>query len=166
MIAVDTNILVYAVMQDDPHHMSSRRFVETVAKGLVSACVFPQNLPEFYSVVTNPRRVSSPLSVTDALREVSNLRNVFHLVNPQESSLDRLLELVAESGTTQSDVFDAFIVSQMCDAGIEVICTYNGQDFSCFPVQVLTPDELLGNLGIQEDWPPLVHDQSESSQEA
>ena len=65
MIAVDTNILVYAVMQDDPHHMSSRRFVETVAKGLVSACVFPQNLLEFYSVVTNPRRVFSPLSVTD-----------------------------------------------------------------------------------------------------
>lgn len=72
-------------MQDDPHHMVSRRLVETVAKGLVSACVFPQILLEFYSVVTNPRRVFSPLSVTDALREVSNLRNIFHLVNPQES---------------------------------------------------------------------------------
>ncbi len=148
MIAVDTNVLVYAVMQDDSHHMSSRRLVETVAKGLVSACVFPQNLLEFYSVVTNPRRVSSPLNIRAALAEVSNLRNVFRLVNPQESSLDRLIELAAESGTTQSDVFDAFIVSQMCDAEIEIICTYNGQDFSRFPVQVFTPDELLRNLGI------------------
>ncbi len=48
MIAVDTNVLVYAVMQDDSHHMSSRRLVETVAKGLVFqlAC-FPRTFSSF-----------------------------------------------------------------------------------------------------------------------
>jgi len=42
MIAIDTNILVYAVMQEDPHHRPSRNLVEAAARGLVSAGVFPQ----------------------------------------------------------------------------------------------------------------------------
>jgi len=143
MIAVDTNILVYAVIEDDPHHAASRSFVEAVAKGLVLACVFPQNLLEFYAVVTNPRRVAQALTCAQALAEIANLRAIFRVVSPKESSLDYLPGLVTSTRTTRADIFDAFIVAQMQDAGIETICTYNARDFSGLPIHAGTPEEIL-----------------------
>jgi len=114
-----------------------------------------KNLFEFYTVVTSPRRVWRPLNTRDALLETSNLRAIFNVVNPKESSLDSLFELVAAAQTTQADVFDAFIAAQMRDAAIETICTYNKQDFLRFPVEARTPEEILDSLGIRQD---LVHD--------
>lgn len=158
MIAVDTNVLVYAVTEDDPHHAASRSLVEAVAKGLVLACVFPQNLLEFYAVSTNPRQVAQALTCAQAIAEVTNLRSIFRVVIPKESSLDHLPRLIASAGTTGADIFDAFIVAQMRDAGIETLCTYNARDFSSFSVRVTTPEETLDSLGVSPDGLNMVHE--------
>ncbi|MEX0974750.1 MAG: type II toxin-antitoxin system VapC family toxin [Bacillota bacterium] len=146
MIAIDTNVLVYAVSEQDPHHGPSRNLIDGVAAGRVSACIFPQNLLEFYAVATNPRRVQRPLSVTEALKEMTALRSILQVVSPRESALDILEGLVATSETTQADVFDAFIAAQMQDAGIHTLCTYNTGDFETFLIELRTPEELLAYL--------------------
>lgn len=158
MIVLDTNVLVYAVNAGDPHHAPSRAVLEAVAWGTVPACMFPQMLLEFYSVVTNPQRISAPLSAEQATAEIANLRAFLPVVNPREGSLDRLVELVLAAGATRADVFDAFIVAQMKDAGIETICTYNLRDFADYPVEAEPPEKILDSLGISRDGSGLVHD--------
>ncbi len=158
MIVVDTNVLVYAVSQQDPHHGPSRELIEKVAGGQLLASVFPQNLLEFYAVMTNPRRVRNPLSVADALKEISALRSIMQVIVPREQVLDVLPRLVLTAGTTQADVFDAFVAAQIQDAGVSVLCTYNKSDFAGFSIVLKTPDELLDDLCHHPDGTSLVQD--------
>jgi len=158
MILLDTNILVYAVKVDDPRHVVSRALIDAVTMGWLYGCVFPQNLLEFYSVTTNPRRVAGALSSNEAFAEISNIRAAFTVVPPEESSLDLLESLISSTDVTGSDVYDVFLVAQMQDAGIDVICTYNTHDFDDLSVRAVTPEEILDDFGISRDGVGLVHD--------
>jgi len=158
MIAIDTNVLVYAISAEDPHHVPSRALLEAVAEGIVPAVVFPQNLLEFYATVTNPRLVVRTLTSHEALAEISNFRAILRVICPKESSLDCLPEVVVSSCIAGSDVFDAFIAAQMQDAGIGVICTYNTRDFLPYPISAATPEEVLDSFGIRRDRAGFVHD--------
>lgn len=162
MIAVDTNVLVYAVSAEDPHHAPSRALVGAVAKGVVPAALFPQNLLEFYTVVTDSKRMTRTLTPQEALSELSNLTVLFQVLYPGERSLDYLSELLGSGRIRGSSVFDAFIVAQMQDAGIGTICTYNTRDFSSYPVRSVTPEEVLEGLGVSPDGPGLVQDRPET----
>ena len=59
---VDTNVLVYALDADAAQHGSSRALLEASRAGSVTLYVTSQIICEFYSVVTNPRRVAKPRS--------------------------------------------------------------------------------------------------------
>ncbi len=168
-VALDTNVLVYAVNEDDPHHRSSSRLLKVVADGQVPACVFPQNLLEFYSVVTDPRRVARALNPAQAMGEIAKLRAMVPVIPPNEESLDILADLISPAAPKGADVYDVFIVAQMKSAGISVICTYNDRDFQAFPVEAATPEQIMALLGVSQRGPDLVHDRPrrypESTQE-
>jgi predicted nucleic acid-binding protein len=55
---IDTNILVYAINVDDLHHGPSRGLLDAARDPSVTLYVTSQILCEFYSVITNPRRVA------------------------------------------------------------------------------------------------------------
>lgn len=81
---------VYALTEGDPRHKSSRCLVEAVAEGIVPAALFLQNLLEFLAVVTNPRRIARPLTLEQALKEVTVDRHVVgrrRLLDPDESGI-------------------------------------------------------------------------------
>ena len=70
---IDTNVLVYALFAERPEHAASLALVESAQDPGANLVIAPQNLAEFYAVVSNPRRVSTPLSATDARVEVEKL---------------------------------------------------------------------------------------------
>lgn len=70
---VDTNVLVYALFAQRPEHAASLALLESAGDSGANLAVAPQNLAEFYAVVTNPRRVSTPLSAVTACAEVEKL---------------------------------------------------------------------------------------------
>ena len=57
---VDANVLVYAFDADAPQHPVSRRLLDEGRSGSTTLYVTSQILCEFYSIVTNPRRVAKP----------------------------------------------------------------------------------------------------------
>jgi len=61
-ILLDTNILIYALDHESPFYEIARGIVEQAAVGDRRYCIASQTLGEFFSVVTNPRRVKSPRS--------------------------------------------------------------------------------------------------------
>src|SRR5690348_12598308 len=71
--ALDTNILVYAVEAGAPQHAISRALIETARDPATALYLTSQVLCEFYSVVTNPRRVAVPRSPADAINAISAL---------------------------------------------------------------------------------------------
>ena len=82
---VDANVLVYALDADAPQHGAARALLET-ARDDASTTLFvtSQILCEFYSIVTNARRVPKPRSPADALNAISGL--LFSMCYPFQST--------------------------------------------------------------------------------
>jgi hypothetical protein len=71
---VDTNILVYALDADAPQHAAARALLEAArADAPATLFVTSQILCEFYSIVTNPRRVPKPRTAAEAIVAISSL---------------------------------------------------------------------------------------------
>jgi predicted nucleic acid-binding protein len=70
---LDANILAYASNADDPKYPACRALVDAASDPAVTLYVTPQILCEFYSVITNPRRVAAPSSPAVALQVISAL---------------------------------------------------------------------------------------------
>jgi len=66
---LDTNVIVYAADEDSPFHGGACSLRERGLTEKVSLCICPQVLSEFYAIVTDPKRVRSPISQREALSE-------------------------------------------------------------------------------------------------
>ncbi len=71
MIALDTNLLVYAHRRDSPFHASAAACVQDLAEGHTDWAVPWPVLYEFYAVVTHPRLYRPPSTPEQALEQVA-----------------------------------------------------------------------------------------------
>jgi predicted nucleic acid-binding protein len=77
---VDTNVLIYALDADAPQHAVARSLLEAARDGSVVLYVTSQILCEFYSIVTNARRVAKPQTPVDALKALGDLLTFLHVL--------------------------------------------------------------------------------------
>jgi toxin-antitoxin system PIN domain toxin len=137
---VDANVLVYAMDADAPQHATSRALLESARATSATVFVSLQTLCEFYSVVTNPRRVSKPRSPADALSAISGLLSFVHVLPVPAATVDRLLDLLRRRPVTGGDIFDLHLAATMKANGILRIYTFKREDFESFSeLEVLTP---------------------------
>jgi hypothetical protein len=70
VIAVDTNILVYAFRESSPFHMAALSCLKRLAEGSHSWAVPWPCVHEFVAIVTHPRIPPAPAKLVDALAAV------------------------------------------------------------------------------------------------
>ncbi len=70
MIAVDTNILVYAHREDSPFHDTALRRVAELAEGSAMWAIPWPCIHEFLAIVTHPRIYAPPTPLDRALDQV------------------------------------------------------------------------------------------------
>ena len=75
---VDTNVLIYALDTAAPQHASS--FWDAARTDAATLFVIPQILCEFYSVMTNPRRVARPRAAAEAIAVLSEMLAFLHVL--------------------------------------------------------------------------------------
>ncbi len=137
---IDANVLVYAMDADAPQHAASRALLDAARDSSTTLYVTSQILCEFYSVVTNARRVSKPRSPEDALRAISGLLAFVHVLPIPARAVEGWLDLLRRHPVTGGAVFDLQIVATMHANGIQRIYTFNTDDFVVFSeLAVLTP---------------------------
>ncbi len=133
MIAVDTNILVYAHRTDAAFHQEARLRIESLARGKARWAIPWPCVHEFISVITNPRIYKTPTPLQLALatiRALSEKGNV-ELLHEGAGYLARL-EVLALPARIQG--------AAIHDARIAALCLYHGvrelwsadRDFSRF----------------------------------
>ena len=133
---VDANILIYAALPAAPQYKSSRAVLESVG----SLCVSPQVLAEFYSVVTNPRRVTAPFTPTEARAFITAVLRRLTVLPIPAAVVDRWAQLAEKHQITGANIFDLQLVATMLEHGVRRIYTYNRADFVPFvELEVLTP---------------------------
>ena len=145
MIAVDTNVLVYAHRREVGEHERAKGVMGKLAEGarpwaIAWPCVF-----EFYSVVTNPRIWKAPTTPAQAWTQVQgwsgspSLRLIGE-PNGFESVLERFVTRPKIRGPI---VHDARIAVICMAHGVEVLLSRD-RDFSLFPKLVVRNPFTLG----------------------
>jgi toxin-antitoxin system PIN domain toxin len=111
VIAVDSNILVYAHRQDSPFHETARRHVAELAEGRASWAIPWPCLHEFLAIVTHSRIYDPPTPIDAALDQIDAWMESPTLVLLAESDQHwpALRSVVAASRVTGGRVHDARI---------------------------------------------------------
>lgn len=135
MKAIDTNVLVYALVDAGPHHKVARKLVVGLAEGqrpwaIPWPCVY-----ECLRVVTHPRVFDPPMPVADAIRQLEALFDsptvmVLHETRRHFRLLEELLD--SDPSLTGNLVHDAHIAVLCMEHGITTIVT-GDSDFHRFP---------------------------------
>lgn len=95
---------------------------------------------EFYSIVTNARRVAKPRSAAEAFIAISSLVAILQTLPVPVSTLETLPGLIRRHPVTGGDIFDLQIVATMIANGVFRIYTFNVEDFKVFSeLEVLRP---------------------------
>ncbi len=131
MIAVDTNILLYAHRADSPWHSTATEQLEVLATGpwaIPWPCVH-----EFLAIATHPRIFDPPTPVADALRTIESWREVgtLTLLEEVEGYWDTLARVMTDSGVTGPRVHDARVAALCLQHAITELWTAD-RDFSRF----------------------------------
>jgi toxin-antitoxin system PIN domain toxin len=129
---VDANVLVYAFDADAPQHLASRRLLDEGRSGGTTLYVTSQILCEFYSIVTNPRRVAKPRAATEAIAAIVGLLAFLHVLPIPARAVEGWLDLLRRRPVTGGDVFDLQLAATMLANGVQRIYTFNTTDFESF----------------------------------
>lgn len=143
MIAVDTNVLVYAHREDSPHHEAALSALRILAEsGRPWALPWPC-VHEFLAIATHPRVFDPPSSMEEALSAVADLVNRPDTVtlSEQHEYLRWLVILLKHSGVVGAKVHDARIAALCLAHGVSELWTAD-RDFSYFP-QLSTRNPLV-----------------------
>lgn len=134
MIALDTNLLVYAHREDSPDHAAaSAVLLDLVHSGRPFGVPWPC-LHEFLAVVTHPRiyRPATPQPVAvEAVVALTDLEQV-HVLSEGRDHLSLLQELLAGSGVVGPAVHDARIAAICLSHGVDALWSAD-RDFGRFP---------------------------------
>jgi uncharacterized protein len=134
VIAVDTNILIYAHRADSPWHGLANRQIAALAEGRSPWAIPWACLHEFIAIVTHPR-IYAPPSRTDAAFDQLSLWTAspsLRLIGETENHFDSLKELALGA---------KLVGPKLHDAKIAVLCLQHGvtelwpadRDFLMFP---------------------------------
>jgi len=134
MIAVDTNLLVYAHREDSPwHHAAYPRVVELAESSAAWAIPWPC-IHEFLSIVTHPRIYAPPTPLEKAIDQVEAWLESPNLVLLSESEdyWLQLRSLIQTGRVSGPQVHDARIAALCRQHGVSELWTID-RDFSRFP---------------------------------
>jgi uncharacterized protein len=142
MIAVDTNVLVYAHRADSAFHKPAKAAVTALAEGKRSWAIPWPCIHEFYSVVTHPKIYDPPSTTTQAAHQLRAWAASPRLKFLAEGAdhLERLLGLIDNGRISGPKVHDARIAAICLAHGVEHLLSMD-RDFSRFP-QLVTRSPL------------------------
>ena len=145
MIAIDTNLLVYAHRPETPFHGRARQVLtEAVGEPEPVAVPWPC-VHEFLAVVSNPRIFTDPTPMATALDGIRRLLNSLTggFLAEDEGYLDALERVVRPAQLQGAVVHDARIAALCLYHGVRVLWSAD-RDFSRFPNLAVTNPLPLG----------------------
>ncbi|MBN1938145.1 MAG: PIN domain-containing protein [Candidatus Aminicenantes bacterium] len=134
MIAVDSNILVYAHREDSPWHTAAFTCLRDLAEGSEGWVLPWPCLHEFLAVVTHPRIYSPPTPLDSAIDQVEAwLESPRVIVLGEEGGYWEILRrLLAAGRIAGPKIHDARIAAICLQQGVRELWTID-RDFSRFP---------------------------------
>lgn len=133
MIAIDTNVLVYAQREDTPRHAAAVDVLAALAQGGEPWGVPWPCVAEFLRVVTSHRAWREATPMGEALDNLAGLFDAptAQFLAPTDRHLGVLRDVLMDSGVTGNRVHDAQIFAVCLQHGVREIFTAD-RDFRVF----------------------------------
>lgn len=134
MIAVDTNLLVYAHRADARWHAPAETCLKSLAEGQHPWAVPWPCAHEFIGVVTNRKLHKNPTPIALAFEQLAlwTAAPGFRFLSEDGEHRDVLADLCRKGGVTGGAVHDARIAAICIEHGVSELFTAD-RDFSRFP---------------------------------
>jgi toxin-antitoxin system PIN domain toxin len=134
VIAVDTNILVYAHREDSPWHGAAESWLRETAEGTAAWAIPWPCVHEFLAIVTHARIYQPPTPAERAVDQVDAWLESPSLVLLAEGEAywSALRDHILNGGIVGGQVHDARIAALCTHHGVTALCTAD-RDFSRFP---------------------------------
>jgi len=141
LIAVDTNLLVYAHREDAPWHDAAYARIAELAEGQQSWAIPWPCIHEFLAIVTHPKIYSPPTPLDKAIEQIEAWLESPSLVlfSEAEDYWMQLRPLLLSGRVSGPQIHDARIAALCKEHGVAELWTAD-RDFGRFPgVQVRNP---------------------------
>lgn len=127
MIAIDTNLLIYAHRSATPEHRAAKAAIEA-ALNSTGGCGIPlPSVAEFFSIVTHPTASGRPSPPRIAADFLAAMRQCgVEVLDPGPAFGERLLQLAADLGVSGVRIFDLQIGLCALDGGAAELWTHDG----------------------------------------
>ena len=134
MIAVDTNLLVYAHREDSPWHEAAHTRIRDLAEGRAAWAIPWPCLHEFLAIVTHPRIYSPPTPLAAALKQTEAWLEAPNLVllSEAEGYWPELRAMLEAGRVAGAQVHDARVAALCRLYGVRELWTAD-RDFGRFP---------------------------------
>jgi len=143
VVALDSNILIYAHRREYPDHARAGRAIAEATAGARWALPWPV-AHEFVRNVTDGRIYASPTPLADALAIIGALLAMpgAHAIGETPDHWERLAPLAMQGGTVAARIHDARIAAICLAHGVSELLTAD-RDFGRFP-KLRTRNPLVG----------------------
>jgi toxin-antitoxin system PIN domain toxin len=141
LIAVDTNILVYAHRADSPFHEAAGAAMVSLAEGAANWAIPWPCVHEFLAIVTHPRIYAPPTPIARALDQIDAWLEspTLRLLTESEEHWPVLRAIVSQAQVGGPKVHDARIAALCKQHGVRELWSAD-RDFSRFPdVDIFNP---------------------------
>ncbi len=141
MIAVDSNILVYAHREDSPWHASAYARIAELAEGQAPWAIPWPCLHEFLAIVSHPRIYNPPTPIGTAIEQVDAWLESpsVVLLSESEDYWRQLRPMLVTARVSGPQIHDARVVALCLQHGVKELWTAD-RDFSRFPsVRIRNP---------------------------
>ncbi len=134
MIAVDSNLLVYAHREDSEFHQASKELVETLRHQSAPWTIPWPDVHEFIAIATHPGIYKPSSTLSEALGFLDSLfaSPELHLLSESAGYFEKLRELSAAARLKGSRIHDARIAALCLHHGVRELWSAD-RDFSAFP---------------------------------
>ena len=136
---IDTNLLVYSTVKDNPWHDQSRRWLTALQDKGNRLCITTQILREYLVVLTRGAVFETAFSPEDALQTLKRFLPSMGVLGQPEHSVPILIDLISRYQVRGKHIHDANVVAVMLTHKILQLVTFNQKDFECFKEISLEP---------------------------
>ncbi len=144
MKLIDTNIIVYAYDEAYTFHYEAVKIIKAAQDGDFEGCITTQNLLEFCSVITNPKRTHNPITSSEAIK-ITNLfweSATIKKILPSRNTYKIWNKLVKDYNISKAEIFDTYLVAMMIENDMFEVYTFNENDFAKYDfITIINPSK-------------------------
>ncbi len=136
MIGVDTNILVALALESHARHIETIQCTQAQQDQQQRFVLTPLVIFEFLHLVTDTKRLSPALDITDASQWVQNWAKAMkaHFIYENEASTNLCFQWLSEFNLDRKRIHDTQLAAILHCHDVNRLLTHNVKDFRVFDV--------------------------------